>query len=120
MHTRNRNRGEMASKERAKNQNKENKNGKKALMYIKYLDHVLFSNCDSSKIKASIREAVGWKTFEDQEIIRICTDMPVQLLPNEKTLESGLIILKNSILEKFEVDFGKQFKSNRVGYSGYN
>ena len=113
-------RGEMASNERNKNQNKENKNGKKALIYIKYLDHVLFRNCNSSKIKPSLREAVGWITFENQDIIRICTDMPVQLLPNEKIIESGLVIIKNSILEKFEIDFGNQFKLNTIGYSGQN
>jgi hypothetical protein len=108
----------MASRERAKSQNKENKNGKKALTYIKYRDHVLFKNCDSSGIKPLVRETIGWLSFENQEVICICSDLPIDPLPKEKMIESGFVILKSEVLEKHELDLSKQFKPNRETYDG--
>lgn len=110
----------MASRERAKSQNKENKNGKKTLTYIKYRDHVLFKNCDSSEIKPSVRETIGWLSYENQEVICICSDLPIESLPKEKMVESGFVILKSEVLEKLELDLGKQFKPNRETYTGQN
>ena len=110
---RNSKRGEMASREIAINQSKENKfaefRGKLALLYVKYKDHVLFRNCNSSKMKPSVREVVGWLNFESTDNVCICYDKPVDPLPYEKR-ESGFIILKSDVLEVREITLHKSFK----------
>ena len=94
----------MASKECFKYLGKKNKPKvsyeKSTLVYVKYRDHVLFRNFDSSKIKSSIREVVGWLTSQNTENICICCDKAVNPLPNEKR-ESGFIILKTDVLEVY-------------------
>jgi hypothetical protein len=98
--------GEMASSECSKHQSKkigfEKYREKKALLYVKYRDHVLFRNCNSSEMKPIIREVVGWLTFENTDSICTCYDKPVDPLPNE-TRESGFIILKSDVLEACEL-----------------
>ena len=113
-------RGETASSERSKNQNrkKREKLHQTPLTYIKYQDHILFRNCDSSKIKPAIREVIGWVISENAEAVVICSDVPVELLPNEKPVESGFLILKNDIIERYEVESGNAFKRSRIAYCG--
>lgn len=109
----------MASREHNKSlSRKENLTKQKLLIYVKYEDHVLFKDCDSSSLKPSVRKAVGWLTFENSQFMQICSDMPEELQPNEKTVESGLLILKCTILSACEVGFGKIFKQDRTGYCG--
>ncbi len=105
-------RGEMASSERAKNQGKRKIGKKIALIFVKYKDHVLFRNCDSSKIKPAIRTVVGWVVFENAEGLVICSDLPVKRSTSEKSLESGFLILKSDIIERHELGFGKAFMSS--------
>jgi hypothetical protein len=111
--------GAMASREHNKSlSRKENFTNQKALIYVEYEDHVLFRNCDSSKIKPSIRKTVGWVTFENTEALCVCSDVPVERLPNEKNAESGLVILKSTILNKRELGSGKIFKQDRTAKCG--
>jgi hypothetical protein len=114
------NRREMASSERSKNRNKEKREIEQqtALTYIKYRDHVLFRNCDPSKIKPVIREVVGWVTFESSEALIICSDVPAEPLPHRKPVESGFLILKNAIIERHGLESGKAFKRSRIAYCG--
>ena len=106
----------MASSECSKNLSEkkgfEKFNGKSPLLYVKYRDHVLFRNCDSSEIKPSVREIVGWLTFESTDNICICYDKSVDPLPNEKH-ESGFIILKSDVLEACAL-LPKAFKETRI------
>ena len=110
----------MASSECSKNLSEkkgfEKFNGKSPLLYVKYRDHVLFRNCDSSEIKPSIREVVGWLTFESTDNICICYDKPVEPLLGEKR-ESGFVILKSDVLQVFEL-LPKAFKQNRITIHG--
>lgn len=110
----------MASSERSKNRNKKKREieQKTVLTYIKYRDHVLFRNCDPSKIKPATREAVGWVTSENSEAIVICSDLPAEPMPYEKTLQSGFIILKNDVIERRELESDKAFKRSRITYCG--
>ena len=112
--------GVMASREQSKCQNKENKKEKKTLIYIKYKDHVLFKNSLTFRIKPSVRETIGWVAFENSEYILICSDLPFEPLPNEKIVASGLVVLKTNVIEKYVLDFGKQFKLNSEEYIGQN
>lgn len=72
-----------------------------SLVYVRYRDHVLFRNVDSSIYRPHEREAVGWLVKENEEAVWILWDRSVQKLPYERTKpeESGLVILKAVILE---------------------
>ena len=113
-------RGETASRECEKIEFKKNKltqsKKEKTLLYIKYEDHVLFKNSNSTKIVPSIRKVVGWLISETKNHITICYDMPLNPQLNEKK-ESGFIILKNTIIEAYEVTRNNPFKQkNPINY----
>jgi hypothetical protein len=96
-------RGEMASREKAKNQSKKYfvaLLGK--VIQIKYEDHIQFERSDISKMKPSIRKAVCWLITDTTDFIRVCYDQPIEPLPGEK-LDSGFVILKSCILEVLEL-----------------
>lgn len=108
----------MASSERSKNQNK--KNGEKiALILVKYKDHVLFRNCDSTKIAPIVRKAVGWLMAENSESMVICSDLPAKMSAVEKPIGSGFLILKSEIIERHELGFGKAFKLSCLACCGH-
>ena len=77
---------------------------KPSLVYMKYVDHVLFRNADSSLLRPYVREVVGWLVRETDEALCLCHDRAVEPLPFEKPSESGLIILKSDVLERREVE----------------
>lgn len=74
---------------------------KGTVVYIKYLDQVLFRNADLSLFQPAIRECVGWLMKEDAQAVWILWDRSVEKLPHERIRpeESGLVILKTVILE---------------------
>jgi len=71
------------------------------LVYVRFLDHVLFKDVDPCLYRPFIREAVGWLDYEDEECLRIVWErfaMPNP--PNEsKPRATGLVILKKAIIE---------------------
>ena len=71
------------------------------LVYVRYRDHVLFRNADSSLYSPALRETVGWLVKEDGDAVWILWDRSVDPLPQEKApaSESGLIIIKSNVLE---------------------
>jgi len=74
--------------------------GKPSLVYVKYVDHVLFRNADPNIFKPTVREAIGWIVKESDEALWICFDRTVDGLPYEKPdRASGLVIIKSDILE---------------------
>ncbi|MBY9013950.1 MAG: hypothetical protein KGD70_16390 [Candidatus Lokiarchaeota archaeon] len=48
------------------------------LIYLIYLDHVEFRNCNSLTMRPCVREIVGWKAGENSEAICICSDKPAK------------------------------------------
>lgn len=73
----------------------------KALLLVRYQDHVLFKNMDPSRLAPSIRIAVGWPLLENEEYLVLVSDRSQKTLPNEQIpIESGLIIIKSTILER--------------------
>ena len=75
------------------------------MVYLRYCDHVLFRDSDSSVYRPWTRETVGWLDYEDQQWVRIVWErfaMPDP--PNEsKPRATGLVILKKTILEMRKV-----------------
>lgn len=71
------------------------------LVYVRYLDHVLFKDSDASQYQPWVRECVGWLDYEDQEYIRIIWERFREPNPpeNARLRSTGLAILKKAILE---------------------
>ena len=71
------------------------------LVYVRYLDHVLFKDVDPNLYKPFIRETIGWLDYEDKECLRIVWErFAIPDPPNEsKPRATGLVILKKAILE---------------------
>jgi len=80
---------------------------KTKLIYVKYLDHVLFSRCVPHVMKPQIRETVGWLTYEGEEYITVSWDRDAEppTLKGGDAKASGLVILKKLILEREEYGF---------------
>jgi hypothetical protein len=73
----------------------------KPLVYVKYLDHVLYRNMvPSAEPKPVVRETVGWLMRENDEVVWIVWDKAAAPSRLEKLdPASSLVILKRCILE---------------------
>ena len=72
------------------------------LVYVRYLDHVLFSQCSALTMQPQVRETVGWLIYEGEDYITVSWDRdagPATLKAGDPK-ETGLVILKKLILEK--------------------
>ena len=71
------------------------------IIYVRYKDHVLFRDMDSSTANPFTRECIGWLDFEGEDYVRIVWErfsMPDP--PNEaKPRATGLVILKKALME---------------------
>lgn len=72
-----------------------------ALVYVRYLDHVLFRNADAGLFKPALRETVGWLHRETADALWILWERSVEPLPHERSPdeESGLVLLKSDIVQ---------------------
>ncbi len=68
-------------------------------VYIRYKDHVLFKNIVQPIEEAVERETIGWLTKETDEIILVEHDRTIPCLQIPIGQGSGVIILKNCIIE---------------------
>jgi hypothetical protein len=73
----------------------------RCVVYIRYRDHVLFRNANSSLYSSAVRETVGWLIKENGGAVWILWDRSVEPLPHEgvPASESGLVVLKTDIIE---------------------
>lgn len=71
------------------------------VLYVRYLDHVLFKDVDPNVFKPFVRETIGWLDHEDGDFIRLIWERFAEPMPNgeAKQRASGLVIMKSSILE---------------------
>lgn len=72
------------------------------LVYVRYLDHVLFKDVDPGAFSRPFtRETIGWLDHEDDHCIRIVWERFAGVDPQEKMKQkaTGLLIMKSSILE---------------------
>lgn len=74
-------------------------NGK--LVYVKYLDHVLYHRGNPVNVKPQTRECVGWLVYECEDYVIICWDRDAEppTLKGGDPKASGLVILRPEILE---------------------
>jgi hypothetical protein len=72
----------------------------KDLIYVRYLDHMLFKNSNHSLLGPRVRETVGFLTKQTNDAIWVLWDRSVKSSPDEKaSSEAGLIILRSDIKE---------------------
>ena len=72
---------------------------KKLLVYIRYLDHVLYKNTPKAVENPAERETIGWLTHENDQLICLENDRTIDKLPYSNGSGSGLVLLKSCILE---------------------
>jgi hypothetical protein len=71
------------------------------LVYLRYLDHVLFRDMDPETAKPFTRECVGWLDYEDNKYVRLVWERFAMPDPpgESKPRATGLVILKKAVLE---------------------
>lgn len=72
-----------------------------ALVYVRYLDHLLFRDMDPKTAVPFARECVGWLDYDDPEYVRLAWERFTMPDPPYKSnpRATGLVILKKAILE---------------------
>jgi hypothetical protein len=73
----------------------------KELVCVRYVDHVLYNRTTAVAMKPQIRKAVGWLVYECDQYIILTWDHDDEppTLHGGDTKASGLVLLKNDILE---------------------
>jgi hypothetical protein len=71
-----------------------------SIIYVRYVDHVVFHRADPESLTPQVRECVGWLLNQSEDFVTISWDR----YGGTSTLEggsraSGVVIMRNSILE---------------------
>lgn len=71
------------------------------LVFVRYLDHVLFSRVSALAMKPQVRETVGWLVYECEYYITLTWDRDVgpPTLKGGDPKASGLVLLRSDMLE---------------------
>jgi hypothetical protein len=80
--------------------------GFESLVFVRYLDHVLFSRTSALAMQPQIREAVGWLIYESDYYITISWDKDADppTLKGGDPKASGLVVLKGDIQQFMRLD----------------
>jgi len=70
-----------------------------SVVYIRYLDHVLYKNTPKPVLEPAEREAIGWLTNENDVFICLENDRTLDELPYSSGYGSGFTLLKPCIIE---------------------
>ena len=72
----------------------------KNLIFVRYLDHVIYNRTSALAMKPQMREAVGWLIYDCEEYIVFSWDRDVgpPTLSGGDPKASGLVLLKSDIL----------------------
>ena len=73
----------------------------KGLIFVRYLDHVIFNRASSLVMKPQIRETVGWLVYECDYYVTLTWDRDADppTLKGGDPKASGLVLLKTDIQE---------------------
>ena len=73
----------------------------RGLVFVRYLDHVLFNRTSALAMKPQVRETVGWLVYECEFYITITWDRDADppTLKGGDPKASGLVLLKSDILQ---------------------
>ena len=85
------------------------------LIFIRYVDHVLYNRASALVMKPQVRKAVGWLVYECAQYVTLtwdCDDEPPTLHGGDPKA-SGLVLLKSDILELKRLEgYGLPLKEN--------
>jgi hypothetical protein len=72
----------------------------KALIFVRYLDHVMYNRTSALALKPQVRETVGWLVYECEYYITITWDRDADppTLKGGDPKASGIVLLKSDIL----------------------
>jgi hypothetical protein len=77
------------------------------LIFVRYVDHVLYNRSSALAMQPQIREAIGWLIYECNQYITLCWDRDAEppTLHGGDQKASGLVLLKSDItaLERLNV-----------------
>jgi hypothetical protein len=73
----------------------------KHLIFVRYLDHVLYNRNSAQAMKPQTREAVGWLIYDCDLYVTLTWDRDAEppTLHGGDSKASGLVLLKSNILE---------------------
>jgi hypothetical protein len=73
----------------------------KGLIFVRYLDHVMYNRTPALAMKPQVRETVGWLVYECEYYITITWDRDADppTLKGGDPKASGLVLLKSDILQ---------------------
>jgi hypothetical protein len=76
------------------------------VVYIRYVDHVMFSRVEPLFMSPQTREAIGWLVYECEQYITIKYDQDAgpPTLKGGDPKASGLLLLRSDILEMKKLD----------------
>lgn len=71
------------------------------LIYVRYVDHVVYNRSSALAMKPQIREAVGWLVYDCQDYVTLAWDRDAEppTLRGGDPKASGLVLLKSDVLE---------------------
>jgi len=72
-----------------------------SVVYVRYLDHVLFRDAEPQTFGPFVRETIGWLDHEASDFVRLVWERSVENGSNPATKQkaTGLVILRGDILE---------------------
>lgn len=73
----------------------------KDLIFVRYIDHVIFNRTSAVAMKPQIREAVGWLVYKCSDYLTLSWDRDAEppTLRGGDPKASGLVLLRTDILE---------------------
>jgi hypothetical protein len=73
----------------------------KQMVFVRYLDHVLYNRSSALAVKPQVREAVGWLVYEGEQYVTLAWDCDAEplTLKGGDPKASALVLLKSDILE---------------------
>ena len=76
------------------------------LIFVRYLDHVLYNRTSALAMRPQMREAVGWLVYECETYIILSWDRDADppTLRGGDPKASGLVLLKSDILKLSRID----------------
>src|SRR4030066_1665283 len=80
------------------------------LVFVRYLDHVLYHRSSALTMKPQVREAVGWLVYEGELYVTLAWDCDAEppTLKGGDPKASGLVLLKSDILELKKLETHKR------------
>lgn len=70
-----------------------------SVVYIRYLDHVLYKNTPKPIEEPAERETIGWLIGEKDDVLSIGNDRTLDKLPYSSGTGSGFALIKSCIIE---------------------